>query len=412
MKRSLILLCITFFTFAVFAQVTEPVITSWIRNTNGATGYNNLPSNVQVVQYTTTDVYVSSSCIPSYSIGPWSNNPNTPSNQNFVTKFTRTPAQNTGTAVYPPLGNIGMWSNGVAIFNPKDGQYWNNTTSAFTMGSTNNGWNRNALYFEGVSFDNCLGHPAPGGVYHNHVNPKCLYNAADSTHHSPIIGYAFDGFPVYGAYGYTNTNGTGAIKRMKSSFVLSTATTRNAGPPVNTSYPLGSMCEDYVYTAGAGDLDIHNGRFCVTPEYPSGTYAYFVTIDASLNPVYPFVIGTTYYGTVQAGNTGPTGSHNSIPGNTTVYNGNASGLQEILEIKYSVSPNPATDAVYIQLANESMNNITGSLYNSKGQQMQAIDDMHPGFLYTIDISTYPKGVYFLRMQGGNLMMTEKIIKVR
>ena len=302
--------------FQFFGQ--GPTVTSWKRNTTSATGYNSLPSNVQIVQYTTTDVYVSSSCIPDYSIGPWSQNPNTPSNQSFVTKFTRNPIQNTGTLTNTPMGNMGMWINGVAIYNPKDGYYWNNNTSSFNSPGTGT-WNRNALYYEGVSFDNCLGHPDGSGTYHHHVNPKCLYDATANTVHSPIIGYAFDGFPIYGAYGYTNVNGTGVIKRMTSSYVLSSASSRASGPPVNSNYPLGSMCEDYVFTQGAGDLDVHNGRFCVTPEYPNGIYAYFVTIDANLSPVYPFVIGPTYYGTVQTGNTGPSGSHNTIPGNTTIY---------------------------------------------------------------------------------------------
>src|SRR5205814_2757500 len=118
-------------------------------------------------------------------------------NKNFVFKITRQPAQNTGTLVQTGLGHTGVWSNGVSIFNAKDGMSYNNAGV----------WNQDALYFEGISFDNCLGHPAPGGEYHHHVNPKCLYDAADSTHHSPIIGFAFDGFPIYGAYGFTNTNG-------------------------------------------------------------------------------------------------------------------------------------------------------------------------------------------------------------
>ena len=52
------------------------------------------------------------------------------------------------------------------------------------------------------SFDDCLGHPAPNGEYHLHVNPTCLYDDSDDQNHSPIIGYAFDNFPIYGAYGY------------------------------------------------------------------------------------------------------------------------------------------------------------------------------------------------------------------
>ena len=49
------------------------------------------------------------------------------------------------------------------------------------------------------------------------------------------------------------------------------------GPNVSTTYPLGYFREDYEFVAHAEPfyLDEHNGRFCVTPEYPNGTYAYF-----------------------------------------------------------------------------------------------------------------------------------------
>ena len=37
-------------------------------------------------------------------------------------------------------------------------------------------------------------------------------------------------------------------------------------------------------------LDQNNGRFCVTPEYPNGTYAYFSTVDkASFEPTFPYI---------------------------------------------------------------------------------------------------------------------------
>jgi hypothetical protein len=44
------------------------------------------------------------------------------------------------------------------------------------------------------------------------------------------------------------------------------------------------------------DLDELNGRWCVTPEYPGGTYAYFTTIDANGRPVYPYNMGRRYRG--------------------------------------------------------------------------------------------------------------------
>src|SRR5688500_12531284 len=52
-----------------------------------------------------------------------------------------------------------------------------------------------------------------------------------------------------------------------------------------TSYD-GTFVEDYEYVAGHGDLDECNGRFGVTPEYPDGTYHYFVTENFPFIPRY------------------------------------------------------------------------------------------------------------------------------
>jgi len=400
-------LMIGFATQHSIAQ-TGPDITSWLQNTT-VTGYGGYVSNVQLVQYSASYVYVSASCIPEYSIGAWPTDPNVPSPQNFVCEFSRHPVENTGTPIWTFLGPNGLWSNGVAIYNPKDANYWNNTTGTFAMGedTSGTGWNRNALIYEGVSFDACLGHPDQSGCYHNHVNPKCLYNDADSTHHSPIIGYAFDGFPIYGAYGYASATTPGTIKRMKSSYVLSTATTRLDGPPVNATYPLGNMCEDYVYTAGAGDLDAHNGRYCVTPDYPGGTYAYFVTIDASLNPVYPFVMGPTYYGI--PGNTHP---HVTPVGPDTTYTPSLTGVAQIANttIKYQVVPNPVQDYAYIYMDAASMNNIKGTLINSDGKVVKTINDMQPSIAYALNMADLPAGLYILAFESGGVRVTEKIVK--
>ncbi|CAN5799975.1 hypothetical protein BH11BAC7_BH11BAC7_05440 [soil metagenome] len=400
MKKTIAcLLPLFFLLLSVNAQTPE--ILSWMQNTTGATGYNNITSDVQTVQYSATQVYVSCTCIPGYSIGPWNSNPNTPVNQNFVYKITRTPVQNMSTPIVTALGHIGVWSNGVSVFNAKDGMSYNNAGV----------WNRNAYYYEAISFDNCLGHPAPNGEYHNHVNPTCVYDDADSINHSPIIGYAFDGFPIYGAYAYTNTNGTGPVKRMKSSYVLSSNTTRTNGPAISATYPAGCYIEDYVYSAAAGDLDVHNGRFCVTPDYPAGTYCYFVTIDAQLNPVYPFVLGPTYYGTVPAGNTGPNGGHNTISETTTVFVP-ATAVSEIANatISFTVLPNPVEDYAFIYVGAESKNNLSGKLFSANGQLLQTINFMQPSIAYSIDMRNYPAGIYFLTLDSGNALLTKKIIK--
>ena len=92
------------------------------------------------------------------------------------------------------------------------------------------------------------------------------------------------------------------------------------GPPVSSQNPLGNYLEDYKYVEGYGDLNEFNGRFCITPEYPEGTFAYFVTISEIGIPEYPYVIGPSYYGVVQSGNTGPQSGHNSIPNSANSYN--------------------------------------------------------------------------------------------
>ena len=66
---------------------------------------------------------------------------------------------------------------------------------------------------------------------------------------------------------------------------------------IQDGYLMGSFVQDYIYEEGLGTLDRHNGRFAVTPEYPNGTYAYFMSTDDNDNPVYPYVIGPEFYGT-------------------------------------------------------------------------------------------------------------------
>ena len=64
------------------------------------------------------------------------------------------------------------------------------------------------------------GHPTQGGIYHNHVNPIALYSDP-STGHSPLIGFALDGYPIYGPFGYDSPmDSTSAIARMESSYQL------------------------------------------------------------------------------------------------------------------------------------------------------------------------------------------------
>ena len=115
------------------------------------------------------------------------------------------------------------------------------------------------------------------------------------TGHSPIIGWAYDGNPIYGPFGYSEADNINSdLKIIQSSY--KTDITKVVNRP--SGYAAGFFVEDNIFD-GSGDLDIHNGRFCKTPEFPNGIYAYFATVKLGSNSnklegVYPYFIGNTY----------------------------------------------------------------------------------------------------------------------
>lgn len=113
----------------------------------------------------------------------------------------------------------------------------------------------------------------------------------DGTQHSPIIGWAYDGNPIYGAYGYSDSEDPNTPqKALTSGYELNTSNIIDR--PLQ--FADGFFVEDYQYT-NFGDLDVNNGRFGKTPEFPNGVYAYFATIEKeSLKSRFPYFIGDTY----------------------------------------------------------------------------------------------------------------------
>ncbi len=80
-----------------------------------------------------------------------------------------------------PRGPIGIAVNGIVFFNPFDAMQ-----------------NEDAIW----RLDRCCGHPAPDYQYHYHKYPVCVKSpwADDGRGHSPLIGFASDGYPIYGPY--------------------------------------------------------------------------------------------------------------------------------------------------------------------------------------------------------------------
>jgi len=124
-----------------------------------------------------------------------------------------------------------------------------------------------------------------------------------SSKHSPILGFAYDGNPIYGPYAYRTKSG-GVVTQMKSGYTLDLKANR----PSTSIFPEGFFVEDYIHTNSTDEsfLDENNGRFCITPDYPEGTYAYFMTIDEKdvstsgifknyKAPKFPYIIGDNYH---------------------------------------------------------------------------------------------------------------------
>ena len=451
MKKSTFLF-LFLLAFGVQAQL-NPAITNWLINTDGTTGRhyvqgNSTPivdadlANVQQVQYSTNWVYVSATGVPSYITGPFMDgNPSLTTNQNAIFKISLNPTMNAGAGTATSGGNIGIFINGTAMFDYRDGVAWNTSTNSLCGGPGNPpcpggpaasmSWNRDAVVAERVGFDCSKGHPAMGN-YHHHQNPSAfdldlnvisnvctLYDAEglyaiDSTVHSPLIGFSYDGYPVYGAYGYKNADGTGGITRIKSGYQLRNISTRTVwadgtdvpdGPAVSATYPLGYFREDYEFVShpGAADyLDVHNGRFCVTPEYPNGMYCYFATVDANWNSAYPYLIGPTYYGVVTGAKV------NSVTESTTTYNpANSLAENQISDLR--VFPNPSNDLIIVQAIGLVQNDVVLTLTDTQGKLIATQEILAGSTMAFFDVSTLYAGTYFISYTDANGKQSKAVI---
>lgn len=439
------LLSLTSIPVAAFGQ-TDPVIIDWLINTTAQTGSHyvqgnsqpiadNVLVNVQQVQYSGDWSYVHTQGVPAYITGPFlDGNPSLASAQNAIFKLPRVPQPNTGTLTATNGGDIGVFINGVALFDFRDGVAWNTNTNALCGGPGNppcpgppgqlQAWNRDAVVAERAGFDCAKGHPAMGN-YHHHQNPSAfnldltvissicdLYLAdglytIDSAAHSPLLGFAFDGYPIYGAYGYANTDGTGGIVRMRSGYQLRNITTRTThadgtdvsdGPAVSQTYPLGYFREDYEFVSHAEPfyLDAHNGRFCVTPEYPNGTYAYFCTVDEHWNSAYPYAVGPTFYGVKSASTV------STITEDVTTYDPQtAVATIAPANDEVTVFPNPGGELIAVQVHGLVRENLPIALYDMSGKLVRSEVIKQGSTIWYLDTRTLYDGLYTVRLGQGS-----------
>lgn len=232
---------------------------------------------------TSTTRTMTSNALPNHTVGTFPNagNPNAITAQNGTT-FTAKLTPVTASANQTPRV-IGYALNGVKLEPTTAGTCPSNITSTascnLAMGT--GAWMIEALgqtvFNFGVDANNA--HVQPTGEYHYHGVPEGILTNAGASASNPkmvILGFAADGYPIYGRYGYTTaTDATSALKVIRGSYAMDTVA--DSGRPSLTLVPMGAFVSDWNYVAGSGDLDDCNGRFGVTPEFPNGIYHYYTT---------------------------------------------------------------------------------------------------------------------------------------
>ena len=173
------------------------------------------------------------------------------------------------------LGEVAIAINGVPFYGPEDGPGGDAVAS------------HHGVYVEDrqpIELGVCHAHAGQGGTYHYHADANCLHwhpeegedmhdydistptvvaNNTYDGNHSQVIGVAMDGYPIYGFWGYDDDMN---IVEMTSSYRLK---------PGETGY---NGIDDYEYVLGLGHLDVCNGHYGPTPDFPEGIYHYHSTI--------------------------------------------------------------------------------------------------------------------------------------
>ena len=177
----------------------------------------------------------------------------------------------------PDRGAVAVAINGVPIYGPEDGP------GGDAVAAEHGAYNEDR---QPIELGICHGHAAQGGTYHYHADGNCMHwhpkdgesieNDYDEStiqavamntydgNHSQVIGVAYDGYPIYGFWGYDDSMN---IVEMKSSYELKDGETGYNG------------IDDYKFTEGLGHLDVCNGHFGPTPDFPQGIYHYHTTMQ-------------------------------------------------------------------------------------------------------------------------------------
>lgn len=234
---------------------------------------------------------ISGNGIPNHAVGTFPNggNPNTITEQTISYEIPGTPVLTTSAT---DMQEFGLFLNGVRLVRDTAERYsgtgggdwsYEAITAGVEQGNSKGDDTQQAIQNDWLGTDCNNAHVQPTGSYHNHGFPEAYFQELTSFETPTdmvLAGYAADGFPMYLRYGYTDaSDSTSALKVIEHSWELISGT-RASGP--GGAYD-GTFRQDWEYAAGTGDTDQCGGRTGPTPEYPDGTYHYYITDD------YPFI---------------------------------------------------------------------------------------------------------------------------
>ena len=181
---------------------------------------------------------------------------------------------------------IGVLVNGLPLYNIKDNASWNGEDV----------WHYNNEFKNRNRSSNTIAETDSNGVTKTYLPTVDMSSTSawgNATTHSGIIGWAFDGLPIYGPYGYSDPlDATSDVTNIKSSFVLK-AGIRASGPGGDHT---GAFVEDYTWDSSLAGQDGYAGRWNqrvgVTPDSSGAQIKYYVcTIDDSGKPMFPYAVG-------------------------------------------------------------------------------------------------------------------------
>lgn len=261
----------------------NPIVAAAIR-AHGSVAQATLPPPEVKIEIKGDYRVVTANGLPDHEAGQFPNrgNPNAISPQKYAYRMPAHPKP-ADQPVPMRMQPFGIALNGV-VFDPGTAEWWKNDRTT--------GWHIEAVV-KGkkplLGLDKQQAHVQPNGAYHYHGLPPALEGNADKAPaQMKLLGWAADGYPIYGPYAYVDAKDPKSqLKKMAPSYQLKKGRRPADGPA--GAYD-GTYTQDFDFVKGSGDLDECNGREGVTPEFPDGTYYYVVTES------FPF-ISRNYHGT-------------------------------------------------------------------------------------------------------------------